>query len=578
VTRRLRAAASPVYVALFLIVAVGLLLRVIHNTYGLPYVYNIDEGSHFTNRAIGMFGGSADPGYYQNPSAFTYLVHLALRFQYGHAHLIPFGHYRRAIEQYSIEPTTIYRTSRTLAALLCMVGVVAVFWVGQRLWGKLEGLAAAAVLSFAFLPVAYSRVAVTDVGALFPVALATYAAVRVYEDGMRRHYLLGGAMGGLAFGFKYTAGLVLAPLLIATLARALRDRRALLDGLLALLAAVAVFFVTNPYVFINFSDAWHQLKGEQQLAGDFAKVGQEGDNGPGYYLDSLTWGLGWAAAFAALGGAVLVARRSLMRAVLLAIVPLALFVYLSTQVRFFGRWLLPAYPALALLAGVSIVALVRLIPGPRAARAGALAVVTLAVLAQPLLADVRTARVLGRTDTRQIARQWLVKHYPDRLRIVIEPAVPARYYRRVSASGAGDPEHKQFIRGFLRDITDTHDVYATTLAPKTIETYRRAGFCLVMTMSLIRGRAQNANLAPALAYYRALEQQSKLVFHVSPYKPGAKPVKFNFDLSYNYYPTAFYRPGPEVWIYRLNNCKEGYGTVPRGTGTPETGNQPGARR
>src|SRR5437763_913332 len=46
VTRRLRAAASPVYLALLLILAVGLVLRVLHNTYGLPYVYNIDEGSH----------------------------------------------------------------------------------------------------------------------------------------------------------------------------------------------------------------------------------------------------------------------------------------------------------------------------------------------------------------------------------------------------------------------------------------------------------------------------------------------------------------------------------------------------
>ena len=60
-TRRLRAAASPVYLALLLILAVGLVLRVLHNTYGLPYVYNIDEGSHFTNRAVGMFG-VLDPG------------------------------------------------------------------------------------------------------------------------------------------------------------------------------------------------------------------------------------------------------------------------------------------------------------------------------------------------------------------------------------------------------------------------------------------------------------------------------------------------------------------------------------
>src|SRR3954453_9397989 len=381
--RRLRAALTPAHIALAAIVVLGLGLRVLHNTYGLPYVYNIDEGSHFTNRAVGMFGGSADPGYYQNPSAYTYLVHLALRFQYGIGHVIPFGHYHRAIQQYSEDPTTIYRTSRTLAALLCMLGVVSVFWVGRRLWGTVEGLASAAVLSFAFLPVAYSRVAVTDVGSLLPVAFALYASVRVYEDGRRGHYVLGGAMAGLAFGFKYTAGPVLLPLLIAAGARALRDRRALVNGLIALAAAVAVFFVTNPYVFINFSDAWHQLKGEQELAGKFAKLGQEGESGPGYYLDSLTWGLGWAGAFAALAGTGLLARGSLMRAVLLAVVPIALFIYLSTQVRFFGRWLLPAYPAFALLAGVAIAALVRLVPGTRLVRASALALVALAVLAQP---------------------------------------------------------------------------------------------------------------------------------------------------------------------------------------------------
>jgi hypothetical protein len=267
-----------------------------------------------------------------------------------------------------------------------------------------------------------------------------------------------------------------------------------------------------------------------------------------------------------------------MRALLLATVPVALFIYLSTQVRFFGRWLLPAYPALALLAGVAIASLVRLVPGPRLVRAAALAAVGLAVLAQPILADVRTARLLGRTDTRQIARNWLVSHYPARLRIVIEPAVPPRYYRRITNSGRGDPRHKQFIRGFIRDINDTHDDYGSTLTPATLNTYRRAGFCLVMTMSLIRGRAQNAHLAPALAYYTAMQQQSKQVLHVSPYKRGAKPVKFNFDLSYNYYPTAFDRPGPEIWIYRLNNCKQGFGGVPVGIGTPKTGNAPGVRR
>jgi hypothetical protein len=211
-------------------------------------------------------------------------------------------------------------------------------------------------------------------------------------------------------------------------------------------------------------------------------------------------------------------------------------------------------------------------------RAAAVAVVGVLVLAQPIAADVRTARVLGRADTRQLAREWLVRHYPPRLRIVIEPAVPPRYYNYVEKSGRINGERRQFVRGFIRDITDTHTDYGSTLTPATIDRYRRAGFCLVMTMSLIRGRSENAKLRPALAYYKRLEDESKLVYHLSPYKRDAKPVKFNFDLSYNYYPTAFARPGPEIWIYRLNNCKQGFGTVPRGTGTPTSGNAPGVRR
>jgi hypothetical protein len=575
--RRHRAAASPAYLALAAIVVVGLAVRLLHNTYGLPYVYNIDEGSHFTNRAVEMFGGSADPHYFQNPSAFSYLVHLALRFQYGPAHLVPFGDFGRVVRQYSEDPTTIYRTSRALAALLCILGVLAVFSVGRRLWGGFEGLAAAGVLSFAFLPVAYSRVAVTDVGTLLPVAFALYAAVRVYEEGAPRHYLLGGAMAGLAIGFKYTAGLVLLPLALAALADVRRRRPPLGLGL-ALGAALLVFFATNPYFFIHFSSALHQLRGEQQLAGRFAKLGQEGESGPVYYLWSLTWGLGWAAALGALAGVAVVARRSPARALLLAVFPVALYVYLAVQVRYFGRWLLPAYPALALLAGAAIAWVARLVPGRPLAKGATLAAVGLAVLAQPILADVRTARLLGRTDTRQLARDWLVRRYPPRLRIVIEPAVPPRYYRRVTRSGRGDPRHKQFIRGFIRDITDTHQDYGSTLTPATVNRYRRAGFCLVMTMSLIRGRAENARLASALGYYTRLEDESRLIFHASPYKSGARPVRFNFDLSYNYYPTAFARPGPEIWIYRLNSCRQGFGPVPKGTGTPTTGNAPGVRR
>jgi hypothetical protein len=84
----------------------------------------------------------------------------------------------------------------------------------------------------------------------------------------------------------------------------------------------------------------------------------------------------------------------------------------------------------------------------------------------------------------------------------------------------------------------------------------------VMTNSLIRGRAENAQVPGALAYYQKLERESKHVFHASPFDAGAKPVPLHYDFSYNYYPTAYSRPGGVIDIYQLNDCKQQYGRVP----------------
>ena len=162
---------------LLVIVVVGFYLRLRHNGYGLPYVYDYDEATHFTNRAVTMFGEDFDPGYYQNPSGFTYLCYLALRAVYGvlGVHL----DHGTVIRQFAQDDTPIFELTRGLAAALAMAGVGVVFWVGRRVWGTAVGLVAAALLAFAFLPVTYSRIAVTDVGTFVPVALSLYGAMRV---------------------------------------------------------------------------------------------------------------------------------------------------------------------------------------------------------------------------------------------------------------------------------------------------------------------------------------------------------------------------------------------------------------
>src|SRR5207244_7037806 len=176
--------------------------------------------------------------------------------------------------------------------------------------------------------------------------------------------------------------------------------------------------------FLDFSDAHRQLAAQATTAGDFGKVGQNTTGLP-YYLGTFTWGIGWVGAFAALAGALLELRRDIVRGLILIAFPLALLAYLALQARFFSRWLLPAYPVVLLLAGAAIAqaaeAIGRRAPRWSLATAAALAALLLIAVAQGAAADWRSMRVLGREDTRQLARTWLVQHYPSSLRVVIEP-------------------------------------------------------------------------------------------------------------------------------------------------------------
>ena len=554
--RRPTAASAVPYALLGLVAAAGLALRLWNSDHGLPFVYNVDERSHFASLAVEMVsGGSLDPGYFQNPSGFTYLVYAALRVAFDDASL---G------RLFAADPTAVFDLSRGLAALLGTAGVLAAFALGRRLWDARIGIVTAAIVAFAFLPVAYSRLALTDVGTLAPVALCVLGSVLTLEHGRARDFVLAGAGAGLAIGFKYTAGLVLLPILVAAGLRLARHprRRTLGHLALGLLATVLTFFVTTPFLFLDPGTALGQLAAQADAAGS-PKLGQGGASSVGYYLESLTWGLGWVLAAAAVGGVVVIARRDRARAAVLIAFPLALFVYLSLQERFFGRWLLPAYPVLAVLAAVALSALAAraaglLGPGRRRVLEPALLVVLCAfALVQPLVADWRSARLLGRTDTRTGARAWLEPRARPELRIVVEPEVPPRFYR---PDEGGPP---LFMRHFEREAKARRQHYSDTLSPATIDRYRASGYCMVMTLGYVRGRVERDSDPGAIDYYGRLERESRLVHRESPQGPGSAAMPFHFDLSYNGYPATLGRPGPEVRVLALDRCRQGYGPLSR---------------
>jgi hypothetical protein len=555
------------------VLAGGLALRLWGIRQGLPFAYNADEADHFVPHAVEMFARhTLNPHYFANPPAFTYVLHFLFALAYGGGTGV-----RQALERH---PGEVFTLARVAAAILGAGALWLLYATGARLFSRGVGLLAAAIEAVAFLPVFYAHLALNDVPTLAPLTLSLLGTAGVLCKGRNRDYVLAGVGMGLACASKYTAGIVVVPLAAAVAARYLEaepgaGRRALRGIALAGAAALSAFLIANPYALLDYhgfhADLAHQSTLSSEAQGKLGAPTEGGwTGGLSYYLWSLTWGLGWVPALAALGGALTVWRSRPRLGWLLVPAPLLFLAFMGLQGRYFGRWLLPIFPILCLLAAFfalelasAIAARLRSALGDRRARGPGIALaaaIVLALCAQGLLYSIHSGLVLSRADTRNLTRAWLLAHVPAGAPIVVEPVAPdgwgTRWNKydslgsRISAGGALEPNTTRIV-----GIED----YERTLSPQLIGYYERHGYCWVVSGSTQSGRAfADPTAVPlAIAYYRTLAAQGAVAYRASPYTRGRRPVAFNFDWSFDYYPLAYHRPGPEMTVYRLHGGRCG---------------------
>jgi len=535
-------------VALALIMAGGLVLRLWGFKTGLPFVYNVDEGAHFVPRAIGMFDHTYDPGYFINPPAMTYLFHALFSLRWG-------GDGVR--EQFAADPTPVFALARGAVVVLSTVSIGLLAWAAVRLFDRRVALVAAALLAVAFLPVHYAHFALNDAVLVAPVCLALAGAAGILHSGRTRDYLIAGAGLGLAIATKYTAGIVLVPLLAAALLAP--GERRLRNLALAGVVAGGAFLALNPYALFSFN-AFRSGLGEQSAAAKDGggKLGLADTNGLTYYLGTLAWGLGIVPALAALGGAVRLGWRDRRTAALLVPVPVLFLLFMGLQDRFFARWLLPIYPFLILLAAWAAVSsfdwlAARIRRGRVPAWSPLVAAAALLGL-QGLVYAVHNDRLLTRPDTRESARAWMVDNIPAGAKVVIEPLAPQRWGDRwLKRAGSHYRVLPDGRKRLIRDGIKLED-YPQTLRPDLVSSYTRGGFCWLITGSILYGRPYvTPKRAPfAIKYYEEVKRIATPRYSVSPLEPGAEEPAFSFDDSYNWRPLGYARPGPRIVIYKLH--------------------------
>jgi 4-amino-4-deoxy-L-arabinose transferase-like glycosyltransferase len=548
-------------------------LRIWGVGHGLPYAYNADENAHFVTRAIGMFGHDWDPNYYVNPPAYTYLVHLVLG--------VWFGGRAGVSSSFAADPTQIWIISRTIAALCGTFAVWLLYLAGSRLVDRRVGLLSAGIFAVAFLPVFYSKLALNDAPTLVGVCLGLWGAAGILRNGQRRDYVWAGVGLGLACATKYTGGIVLLPIVAAAGAQfaAHGGKAGALRGIgIAGGVSLLTFVIANPYAVLEFSSFWEGLTHQSTASGDAGgKLGLTQDSGYAYYLWSFGWGLGWVPLFFALGGAVRLffdERRLLW----MLAPPIILFVlFMGYQERYFGRWLMPVFPLVCVLAAYAAIELAdwlgRFSPALRPTFVAAAVVV---LCGQGFVYSLHSGLVMSREDTRNIARDWMVLNVPATTKIVVEPVVPDQWAQDIGNPSPDtkngnrwnkyplsrsniDPETGRRLPG-VGEVVNIED-FEKVLRPELVDDFERQAYCWVVVGSTQRGRAEvePEQVPQALRYYEELERRSRVAFEVSPYAEGKGPVAFNFDWTFNYYPLAYNRPGPVMTIYRLQGggCAKG---------------------
>jgi hypothetical protein len=385
------------------ILALALLLRLPGLGHDLPQVYNPDE-VNIMARTLSL-ASDPNPHYFLYPSFLFYLLFASLGGLFVFGYLL--GRYPglAAFErEFFTDPTAFYLVGRGLVVAAALATIALTYHLAARRFGRTTARAAAFFLAVSYVHVRDSHYLKHDVVAGFLVILALLAFARTLSQGERRDYLGAGAAMGVAFATHYYTIFLAPAFALCHLVSAARPTRRLLA---AGLVAALVFFLLSPFVLLDLSEALGHMQANRELVIDRAAA-----SGSAFmpslktYLDLLVdQALGWPLALLAVAGAFLIARAGAREAALWGGFPLPFFIFITFTFGP-GRYLNPILPVLAVASGVAVAAIAR--RGPFLA--GAVALLT---GAWPLYYSIQVDRLFLTTDTRTLAREWILEHLPD---------------------------------------------------------------------------------------------------------------------------------------------------------------------
>ncbi|HJP39515.1 MAG TPA: glycosyltransferase family 39 protein [Gammaproteobacteria bacterium] len=418
-------------ILLFLLVSVAFMIRFKGIWFGYPLPVHPDEPV-LVDIALRMVNtGDLNPNFFRYPTLNIYIQAFIFKI------MQIFGVLFLDKSPVDIPLIWYYLVGRSFNVLMSVVTIIITYAIGKQLFSSVAGLLAAFFMTFSFLHIENSFLITTDTSVAFWASLVALMAVLIFSNGKKaRYYLLGGVFTGLAVNSKYTAFVSVAPLLLAHYLQS-RDSNGWVDKniIMCLVAVPIAFFVTSPYVILNFDrfmadiiyEARHYVSGHP---------GAESHTSTSYYLYGkylVTKGYGvFPMIFAGFGLAWLL-RKAPWKAAMIVAIPLLIFLFVGRYKVFFPRNLVVAIPFLSLLSGAFLlfvykVSVEKLHFISMPVRAVAVSLVLVAVLAgsvwQQTVFALNHIETITLPDTRWASLKWIEKNLPAGSRIGREHYTP----------------------------------------------------------------------------------------------------------------------------------------------------------
>ncbi|MFH1867824.1 MAG: glycosyltransferase family 39 protein [Candidatus Omnitrophota bacterium] len=243
-------------ILLYVILMLAFFVRIVGLDFGLPFTYHDDEPI-IVNYALSYGTGDLSPHTFNVPPFLSYL----LCFQYGIFYLLGrlFGAFK-SINDFGYlflnNPTIFYLIGRfTLGVIPGVLSVFFIYLLGKKVFNRDIGLIAALFLAFNFLHARDSHYIYLDVPLMMVLTLLYLKSMDLIRTNSTRYYICVGVLTGIATAIKYF-GPALGPFLIAVFAHnfiVYKDqiRKNLLKSGLFIVAAIATFYILNPYALLE---------------------------------------------------------------------------------------------------------------------------------------------------------------------------------------------------------------------------------------------------------------------------------------------------------------------------------------